>query len=165
MKKRYKIILCVIGIIVIFVVVSLLLIVGKKGIGQAIDKLGITSDVYEISIDKEFLFETDIYWYGETVNGYKDNRILFYHRSEVSDIPSSYGHNSFEIKYKSVTYDKIKFWKIFPYAKYKYSINIRPYNEDMIIEWCIHNWYDDDINQGIDTIQVTETDNLNNYAK
>lgn len=164
MKKQYRIILLVICAILL-AVISLCLIIGKKGVGQIIDKLGITSDVYEINIDKSFSLDTFIYWYGETVYGYKDNRMLFYHRSEVSDIPSSYGYNGFEIKYKTTTYDKIKFWKIFPYAKYKYRINIKSFDENMIIEWNISNWYDADIHQGIDTIQVVKDGSSDNYAK
>lgn len=163
MKKQYRIILLAIGVI-IFVVVSMCLIIGKKGVGQIIDKLGITSDVYQIYIDKELSLDTYIYWHGETVNGLNDNRMLFYHRSKVSDIPPLYGYNGFEIKYKTTIYDKIKFWKIFPYAKYKYRINIKSFDENMIIEWHISNWYDN-IHQGIDTIQVAKGFSSDNYAK
>lgn len=165
MKKQYRIILLIISIIIL-VVIFMYLIIGKKGVGQIIDKLGITSDVYEINIDKTFSLDTYIYWHGETVNGLNDNRMLFYHRSKVSDIPSLYGYNGFEIKYKTTTYDKIKFWKIFPYAKYKYCINMKSLGENMIIEWHISNWYDDDIHQGVDTIQIVpKSGSLDNYAE
>jgi hypothetical protein len=151
MKKAHKIILLLIGIVVILVV-FIFSILGKKGVGQIIDKLGITSDEYVIDIDKQKSSDIYIYWHGETVNGINDNRMLFYHRSKVSEIPSLYGYNGFEIKYKNTSYDKIRFWKIFPYAKYKYYINIKSLNDNMIIEWRISNWYDNDVHQGVDTI-------------
>lgn len=164
MKKVHKIIFLIIALIALFVV-AIFFILGKKGVGQIVDKLEITSDVYEVRIDKNYSLDTYIYWYGETSNGPKDNKILFYHRSKVSDIPPSYGYNGFEIKYKTTTFDKIKFWKIFPYAKYKYRINIKSFGENMIIEWNISNWYDDNIHQGMDTIQIAKDGYLDNYAK
>ncbi|MDR1091341.1 MAG: hypothetical protein LBL79_09720 [Prevotella sp.] len=152
--KKYKIIFLIIGVIMFFIVLSILFVVGKNGVGRLVDKLGITNDRYEIFIDKKFTFDTYIYWHGETVNGTNDNRMLFYHLSKVSDMPPLYGYNGFEVKYKTITYDKIKIWKMFPYSKYNYFINIKSIGENMVIEWRIHNWYDPDIVQGSDTIKT-----------
>ncbi len=153
MSKTIKIILLIIGIIILGII-SLYMIGGKEVIGQIMDKSGMTSNKYEITVDKEFLYDTFIYWYGETVKGPKDNRLLFYHRNEIMEIPSFYGVNGFEIKYKTITYDRIKFFKTFPYSKYNYIIKIKFVDGDMVVEWKIYNWYDPDVLQGSDTIKI-----------
>lgn len=153
MKKEYKIILLT-AVFIILLMIALFLTIGKYGIGQIIDKWGITHDVYEVKVDKEFWKHTYIYWYGGSNNVPKDNRMLFYYLSKQADIPPFYGDNGFEIKYKETTYDKIRFWKMFSYSKYNYYINIKPFNNNMIVEWHISNWYDPEIYQGRDTIKL-----------
>lgn len=154
MKRIYKIICIIIGLALLFFVL-LFFISGKKGIGQIIDKIGFTQDLYEINISKDLIMDVYIYWYGETTNGPKDNKMLIYYRSQQSKIPPSYGINTLEIRYKDICYDKISIWKTHAYVKYNYNIKISKIQKNkLLITWHISNWYDPEIYQGRDTIRL-----------
>lgn len=124
----------------------------KRELGLICDKIGITENTFEIAIDEEIENYIFIYWYGETPNPAKKNRILFFYRFLQSDIPSSQGKNLIEIQFGDFIYNRIGVYKQEGYSKHNYSINIKSIDEGLAISWCISNWYDTEVLQGKDTL-------------
>jgi len=157
MKKNFYIGIILITIIFIFLLVIL---VGKMNIGLFFDKIGLTKNTFEISVDQD-VYSKDlyIYWFGEPDYYIKEdyeklNRLLVYHRKMQSDILDSYGKNWFLIKYKNISYDKIGILKLHAYSKHNYKIDLKLSEDNLIVTWNIKNWYDSEIYQGRDTIKI-----------
>ncbi len=144
------------GVSILLVVSLSFLLFGKQGVGRIIDRIGITKDSYVIQVDDKIKKDIFIYWLGESGIRDEHNRELIYHMSLTSKIPSSYGKNILEIKYKNICYNKIGIWKTYAYAKYNYLIKISTIDNNLQIEWSIKNWYDSEIMQGFDTIKFME---------
>lgn len=82
--------------------------------------------------------------------------ITLYDRGEVINfIPDEYGGNSFMLKYKGITYNKMGLWKRKAWYKHDYKIQVFMFDSSLVINWNIQNKYESE--SGGDTIR------LNNY--
>jgi len=153
-NKKIKIGLFFSLVLILIILLSVALI-GKKGIGLIIDKVNLSKDTYDIQIDKDIRNDVFIYWFGETVDKGEKNRMLIYHKTFQAKIPSSYGANWIEIRYKDIIYNKIGIWKIYAYSKYNYCIDVSKDNNNLLVQWKIVSWYDSkDSSIGKDTIKI-----------
>ena len=154
MKKKIALLIIVcISLIFIFSVI----ILGKENVGLCIDKLGLTKNSFRFNVDKNISCkDLYIYWFGETeyTKGEELNKILVYHQKFQSDILDSYGKNEFLIKYKDINYKKMGILKLHPYAKHNYKVEIKLEDDNLIVGWCIENWYESDKHQSVDTINI-----------
>lgn len=126
----------------------------KEELGLMCDKLGFTSNTYDIRIEKELENYTFIYWLGETPHPAPKNRLLIFYRFPQIDIPSSQGKNWLKIQIGEMIYDRIGIYKTEGYSKHDYHINVKVRNDNLIINWRINNWYNSDIVQGVDTVTL-----------
>lgn len=127
----------------------------KNLLGRICDKAGITKNTFEVEIDKKIENYTFIYWYGETPYPAKKNRLLIFHRFPQSDIPASQGKNWIRIQIGDFIYDNIGIYKPESFSKHNYRINVKLVDDKFVVDWCISNWYEPEIIQGIDTVVLT----------
>lgn len=142
----------IISILILVIVILLLsnidcLSITKRYVGLFIDKIGITHNSFDISIEDRLKSDTYIYWMGD--NGTKEPDILLlYHRGLFQNIPTDYyGKTKLVIKMNSdsILYDKIGLLKLESFSKHNYKIELKQRDSLLIINWSIDNWYSEEL--------------------
>lgn len=60
-----------------------------------------------------------------------------------------------------VIYGNIGIYKPESFSKHNYRINVKLVDDKFVVDWCISNWYEPEMIQGIDIVVLT--DNIEKY--